>query len=405
MRKVPTLVLSGALTLGAFTSKAQITIDGELSASEISATNYQLVSRYTGPHGFGDAGLLSLYATADANKIYFFLGGTLESTTSGISNSFQLFIDRPGVDGSSTAASLPVGGSAATAFQKMNAKLDLPADLGLAIRGNGVAGQLTPQAIIYTAANAATDKNLGTAILNATTGAPLTISSADAAGVFAPLAGTRMAYRSPADGKLSSNPGNTTGAAGTYGWEIEVDRAAMGISATGGTIRVFAVQTNRDGGFISSDFIPQNTGPIPTNAGYPENGAGAPNLGGPNNTPPNVVDFGNIPGTQAASVVIGATGVVVLGTKKAGENNLLVSAYPNPAAGKLHVNYAVTERTQWVFVEVMDQLGRRATKVVDAQLAVGQYTTEVDRTQLPAGLYTVRVQVGEKVAASQVVLQ
>ncbi|QJX48137.1 T9SS type A sorting domain-containing protein [Hymenobacter taeanensis] len=402
MRKFPTLVLSGALTLAALTSHAQIAVDGVLSASEISATNYQLVSRYTGPHGFGDAGLLSLYATADANKIYFFLAGTLESTSSGINNSFQLFIDRPGIDGASTTAALPVGGSAATSFQKMNAKLDLPADLGLAIKGNGTAGQLIPQAIIYTSATNATDKNLGSATLNATTGTALTIGAADASGAFAPLAGARMAYRNSSDGKLSSNPGNATGAAGSYGWEIELDRTAMGISAVGGTLRVFAVQNNVDGGYISSDFLPQNTGPIPANSGYPQNGAGAPNLGGPNNTPPNAVDFSNIPGTQAASVIVGATGVTVLGTKRAAEQSVAMSAYPNPASDDMSVSYAVTTQNQAVNITLVDLMGRHVQTILDTQKSIGQYRAEIKRGNLAAGTYTVRVQVGDNVAARQI---
>jgi hypothetical protein len=120
MKKLTTLAMSAALGLAASNSQAQIAIDGVLNATEISSTNYQLVGRYTGSHGFGDVGLLSLYAAADANKVYFFLAGTLDVSTStgalSSNGSFQIFIDRPGVAGASNAVALPVVQGSTTAF-------------------------------------------------------------------------------------------------------------------------------------------------------------------------------------------------------------------------------------------------------------------------------------------------
>ncbi|TGD82363.1 T9SS type A sorting domain-containing protein [Hymenobacter wooponensis] len=410
MLKVSTLALSGAFALTALTSQAQITVDGVLNTAEISSTNYQLVGRYTGSHGFGDMGIVSLYSAADANKLYFFLAGTLESnaatgTTVGSNSSFQLFIDRPDLAGASSAAPLPVVIGSRTAFQKMSAKLDMDTDLAIAVTGTGTGGQLVPQAIVYTSATAATDKTLGADFINGTSGAVTTISASDAAGSFTALAGARMAYRNTPDGKLSSNPGNTTGGAGSYGWEIEVDRAAMNIPATGGTIRIFALQSNSDGGYISSDFIPQNTAPLPTDAGYPLPGSGAPNLGGAGNNPPNVVDFANIPGIQAATLTIGAAGGTVLGAKKADELAVAMSAYPNPVTDALLIKYFVTDRVQTVTISLLDMMGRQVHTVIDAQRAVGQYQAEIKRGRLTAGMYIVRVQVGERVAARQVVVK
>ncbi|WP_167855560.1 T9SS type A sorting domain-containing protein [Hymenobacter fodinae] len=286
----------------------------------------------------------------------------------------------------------------------MSAKLDMDADVAIAVTGTGTAGQLVPQAIVYTSSSSATDKTLGTTSLNGSTGAITTISASDAAGSFAALAGARMAYRNTADGKLSSNPGNATGAAGSYGWEVEVDRAAMNIAATGGTIRIFALQSNSDGGYVSSDFIPQNTAPLPTDAGYPLPGAGAPNLGGAGNNPPNTVDFANIPGIQAATLTIGVTGGTVLATKKADELAVSLSAYPNPSSGNVTVSYSVIDRAQPVQITLLDLLGRPVHTVSNMQ-QVGQHQTEIKRGQLAAGTYMVRVQVGERVAARQVGLQ
>jgi hypothetical protein len=410
MHKLSTLTLSAALTVAALNSQAQIAVDGVLNSAEISPTNYQLVGRYTGSHGFGDMGLVSLYAAADANKLYFFLAGTLESNAPvgsnvGSNSSFQLFIDRPGVAGASSAAPLPTIAGSTTAFQKMSAKLDMDSDVAVAVTGTGTAGQLVPQAIVYTSSTTATDKTLGAVLLNGTTGAVTTIATADAAGGFAALAGARMAYRNTTDGKLSSNPGNATGETGSYGWELEVDRAAMNIPATGGTIRIFALQSNSDGGYISSDFIPQSTAPLPTDAGYPLPGAGAPNLGGAGNNPPNVVDFANIPGMQAATLIIGAAGGTVLGTKKADEQAVAMSAYPNPAIDALRVNYSVTDHTQPVTITLVDLVGRHVQTVLDTPKSVGQYSAEIKREQLAAGTYIVRVKVGEKVAVRQIALK
>ncbi len=78
MKKIFTLAAAGSLAIATLSAQAQtITVDGVLGATEINSTGYQLVGRYTNNHSFGDAGLLSLYAAADTNNVYFFLAGTL----------------------------------------------------------------------------------------------------------------------------------------------------------------------------------------------------------------------------------------------------------------------------------------------------------------------------------------
>lgn len=102
----------GLASLGAYAQA--ITVDGLLTTAEVSTTGYTLVGRYTGVHGFApsatnSAGLLALYAAADANNLYFFVAGRLQNDGSPatISNSIQVLIARPGVTGVPVGTALP----------------------------------------------------------------------------------------------------------------------------------------------------------------------------------------------------------------------------------------------------------------------------------------------------------
>ena len=394
MKKMITLAAAGILAAGSLTAQAQIAVDGVLTAAEIGAANtgkYVLIGKFTSPRGFGDWGLLSLYAANTANKVYFFVAGTVENGN----NSFQLFVDLPGVNGASASPiALPAPVPASSSFGGMVAKMDIAPDFALAIKGNGTgaggsAGTITPQAVVYTSATAAVDRDLAPDLPNS--GAATIISTVSTAGPFVRLNGARMAYRNSADGKILTNPGNVLpntspnyGGAGSIGWEIELDRTALGVT-TGGSIGVFALQNNSGGDYLSSDFIPQSSNPPTTNGGNLANA--------------NAVDFGTIAGLQR-----GVFSIVALGTKAADEASVAMSVYPNPAEGSATLTYNVVGRSEAVNIVLTDLLGRQVKVLENSQQTAGVRTAVVNTSSVGAGTYLVRVQVGDKVAVRKVVL-
>jgi hypothetical protein len=289
------------LAAGALGARAQAIAVGGVSVTEISASGYQLVGRYTQSHGFGDAGLLSLYAAGDATNVYFFLAGTLETdeaaaTQGQVRNSLQLYLARPGVAGIpvGTALPMPAASTPITSFLLVGAKLDLPGDFGIGVKGTNTARQVQVDGVVYSpgATPTAVSKPLATG-LNVTTGAPATIGTAQAAGAYALFANAVVAFKNSS--RLSTNPGFTTGGATSTGLEISLSRASLGIVAAGGPLQVFGLQNTADGDYFSSDIIPQNTGPAP---------GADPGNGNLQRSP----DFTAIPGRQAATLQLSATG-------------------------------------------------------------------------------------------------
>ena len=395
MKNLFTLAALGLLATGSLSAQAQVTVDGQLTAAEVTAGNYVLLGKFTNPRGFGNAGLLSLYAASTSTKMYIFVGGTVEAN----GNAFQLFMDLPNAAGVPVGTALPAG--AGTSFGSFTAKLDLAADLGLALRSDGTAYQV--EGIAYTSATAATAAKLTTtAGTLAGDGTPLTLSTATATGNFARLAGARIAYKVGATAGISGNPGNTAttstttppvttypasyGGVGSYGWEIEIDRTAAGLTGTP-QATLFVLQNSGDGGYPSSDFIPQTSAPLTTNSGNLASGS---------------FDFTTLPGRQAATVTLSATGV--LGTKAADEAAVALSVYPNPAAGAATVAYNVGSRAENVNIVLTDLLGRPVQVLANGQQAAGVQTKTVSTANVAAGTYMVRVQVGDKVSTRKVVL-
>ena len=388
MKKLFTLAAAGLLAATGLDAQAQIAVDGVLNAAEISTTNYRLIGKFTNARGFGDYGLLSLYAANTPTKLYFFVAGTVE----GNGNALQLFLSLPGVTGASASpTALPTATGSGTSFQNMSAKLDFGPNLALALKGNGTPNNYQVETINYTSATAATDRILTTTAAPLVgTGAPLTLSSTTTVAPYNRLAGAVMAYRNTTDGKVLTNPGNTAnpttnpayGAAGSFGWEIELDRSNMGLLTGTPRLTILALQNNNDGGFLSTDYIPQ--GPNAT----------AANLG---SSP----DFGAIPGRQAADIVLGLTGVL---GNKAADASVAMSVYPNPANGVATVEYNVAERAQAVSITLTDLLGRPVRVLESGLRSAGAKTTTVSTADVAAGSYLVRVQVGENVATRKVVL-
>lgn len=382
MNKIFTLAAAGALAASALTAQAQITLDGVLNAAEIgTATSgqYVRIGQFTNPRGFGDWGLLSLYAANSGSKVYFFIAGTVENAPMGGKNAFQLYIDVPGVTGTND---LPGGNpSSGTSFEKMDALMDFAPDMAIGIRGDGV-NQIV-EGIVYSA-TAGNDRQLAPALLVNGTALPIP-ATATAAAPFTRFAGARVAYRNSSDGKVLTNPGAANGGgAGSFGLEIEMDRAAMGLPATGAPqLTIFAVQNNQDGGFVSSDFIPQANPPISANNG---NAGASP-------------DFTAIGGTQAAPFTL-----AVLGTKKADEQRIAMNVYPNPSVGEATVSYRVLDRSQKVNVVLTDLMGRTVRSLQAGTKSTGSYSETISTKDVSAGTYLVKVQVGDMTATRKVVL-
>ncbi|GAB3571194.1 T9SS type A sorting domain-containing protein [Hymenobacter daeguensis] len=397
MKKLFTLAAAGVLAAGSLTAQAQVTVDGQLTAAEVTSGNYVLLGKYTNVRGFGDAGLLSLYAASTATKLYIFVGGTVEAN----GNAFQLFLDLPSVAGVPVGTSLPAGTSG-TSFQNMTSKLDLAADLALALRSDGGATPANSvykvEAAAYTSATAASSATLTTTagpLLN--TGAALTLSSATTTGNYARLAGARVAYKVGTTAGISGNPGNTSpntaasyGGVGSNGWEIEIDRTAAGLTGTP-SVTMFVVQNSGDGGYLSTDYIPQTSSPIPPVAG-----------GNPGNPGTGAYDFTAVVGRQAATVTLGANGV--LGTKAADAAAVALNVYPNPAQGVATVAYNVGSQADNVNIVLTDLLGRPVQTLENGRQAAGLQTKTISTANVAAGTYLVRVQVGDKVSTSKVVL-
>jgi hypothetical protein len=384
MKKLFTLAAASVLAAGAFNAQAQVTLDGQLTAPEITAGNYALIGKFTNPRGYGNAGLLSLYAASTSTKLFFFVGGTVEPN----GNAFQLYLDLPGRPGVPVGTALPAG-TAGTSFGSMTAKLDLAADIALALRADGSDFQVEGAA--YTSGTMGSSMKLtSTAGAVAGNGTPQTLAAALTVGDFAVLAGTRVAYRNAPMGQVSQNPGNVTpntsadyGGVGSFGWEIEMDRATLNINTGAPSLSVFVMQVSGSGDNVSTDFIPQSSPAAP-------------------NTASSSADFTAIPGLQAATVTLGASGV--LGNKAADAAAIAVGVYPNPANGVATVAYNVGSRSEKVNIVLTDLLGRQVQVLSSGTESAGVKTKTVSTADVSAGTYLVRVQVGDKVATRKVVL-
>ena len=400
MQKIFTLATAGLIAAATLGAQAQVTVDGQLTAAEVSATGYKLVGRDTGPRGFApsatnDAGLIALYTAADATNVYFFLVATLQNdgTPAKISNSLQLLISRSGVAGVPVGTALPkpaaaTGTAVNTSFQNFAPFLDMPGDLGIGIKGTDLAAQYQVDGVVYSGGTtpSATAAVLATGVAATGTASPITAQT----GALTVFNGAQVAYRTSAN--LNSNPGfgvNGAGALPANGLEISVSRASLGLAAAGGNLQIFALQNNQDGGFVSSDFIPENTAPLPASF------TNAPNLG----TNP---DFRLVPGIQAATITVTASSV--LSSKAADAAALALGVYPNPARGEATVAFNVGSRSENVNIVLTDLLGRPVRVLAKGVQPAGVQSSVVSTTDVAAGTYLMRVQVGEKVAVSKIVL-
>jgi len=393
MKKMFTLAAASVLAAGTLSAQAQVALDGVLTAPELTTGNYVLLGKFTNPRGFGNAGLLSLYAASTSTKLYIFVGGTVEPN----GNAFQLFLDFPGAAGVASGTALP-NGTTGTSFQNVAFKLDMEADAALALRSD-TAPNYKVEGVTYVGTSGAstTSKNLtSSAVPLVDAAAPITLSATNTVGAgFELFNGTRMAYKTTAPTGVAANPGNTTpntgasyGGVGTEGWEIEIDRASAGIAGGTPNVTMFVVQNGGDGGYASSDFIPQTSVPLTTNSGNLASGA---------------FDFTTLPDRQAATVTLRANGAA-LGTHSAAAAAMGLTVAPNPVAGRATINYTVATGSEQVRIALTDLMGREVRVLENGTKAAGAQTLDLNAANLAAGTYLVKVQQGDRTATRKVVL-
>ena len=389
MKKLSTLALATTLAGAALSAQAQITLDGVISAAELTTGNYVSLGKFTTSHvpvaggqtGFGNAGLLQMYGANAGGKLYVALAGYIDTgkNPAGLYNNFQLYMDLPNKSGVPVGTGLPTIAGSGTVFGTFGdhsiggTKLDLEADAAIATDGQG-----DVQAAIYTATTGQA-KSLGGGAVITTDGTPNDVF--DTTGDYAIFAGTRVAYKTSPTG-LDSNPGDANGGGdGSYALEYEFDGKALGLPSGASIVRVFSAYVSGDA-YWSSDFIPESVG----------NGTDS---GGLYNLAynPDFTDATRFPGTQAAAI-----NLVVLSSRRADDAVVAMSVFPNPAQGQATITYQVQDASQPVAVRVTDLLGRDVRTLLDARQTPGFHDLTVPTSELALGTYLIKVQVGDKVA-------
>ncbi len=336
------------------------TLDGRIMASEIGSGpgKYQSLGQFTNPRGFGDWGMKEAFVAEDANFLYVAINGTVEAN----GNAFQIFFDVPNFPGVPACSPLPAAPSSTgdpTSFAAMTAALEMETDAGVAYRVNGGTPQL--ELCDYRAATPAS------VVLG-------TMTSDGAPGTF--LGGAAgAAYKDSQDGKVTSNIDE--------GLEFKVAKAAYQM-VPGTAVKLFVLMNNGDGGFLSTDFIPQDPTATGTNLGT-----------GP--------DFClDVAGTQYRTYVIG-TGL--LGTKKVDASAFSFTVSPNPMIGQdASVSFSLP-KAQTGSVIVSDMLGRQVAVLANGTLPAGEQRLTLKASNLAAGQYIVKLQLGDKVATRKVAVQ
>ncbi|MBC7448403.1 MAG: T9SS type A sorting domain-containing protein [Hymenobacteraceae bacterium] len=361
MKRFFTLGALGLLSASAAFAQGP-TLDGRILASEIGTGvgKYQSLGQFTNPRGFGHWGIKEAFVAEDANYLYVAINGTVEPN----GNSFQIFFDVPGFTGKPRCEALPPAPSAsgdATSFMSMTAALEMETDAGVAFRYNGGVPQLeladyrqpTPVSQV-----------LGT------------MTDDGAVAIF--LGGAAKAAYVKADSvSLLGGTANTN-----QGLEFAVLKAAYQI-ANGNRVNLFVLMNNGDGGYLSTDFVPQSVTP-------------SGNLGtGP--------DFClDVDGTQFRTYVIGQG---LLGLKKADAATFSFTVSPNPVAGQdASVNFSLAKAAAGSVI-VTDLLGRQVAVLANGTLPAGDQRLTLKAASLAAGQYIVKLQLGDKVATRKLAVQ
>ncbi|MCR5889560.1 T9SS type A sorting domain-containing protein [Hymenobacter sp. J193] len=365
MKKILTLATMGLLSAASFSAQAQ-TLDGQLLPAE----GYTMIGENTSTvHGFGDHGIGAMYVKTTATKLYIALTAALETN----GNSLQIYLNLPGKTGIAAGQALAASNTTGTSFEKNMAKMDMEVDYAFGVKGGTTssAGSI----IDYTKLTdgKATDQKTGD-LLNVGTAATV------ADGTTGGFGKTRMAFTN-----LNTLTAHTA-AGGTAAWEIELDKADLGI-ADNDVIQLFAAQNNGDGGYFSSDVlpvVPGNTAPQTAPIGTNNEGNFATNP-----------DFSALPGTQSISYTV----MVATANRGAVARELDFQVYPNPAH-KANIRYKVTGQND-VVLEVYNLMGQRMRTLAAAKQSG---TQSVALTDLKAGTYLVKLRVGDQLTSQKVVI-
>ena len=229
-----TLLLCVALP---FTVQGQPTIDGTINTS-----NYQQLAEWTQANtGFGDHGILELWAERDGDNLYVFVVGEVESN----SNELYLFIDVDSQNGIASGTQLPAGGDSFSPFSSFQPTNDFETDYGLRLTSGDPDAFVSIVDYVSWQSGTADDTFLGTI---ANDGTPSTVSG----GTYD---GTTFAY---------DDTGDLTNHTGVEGWELSIPLSAIG-ATPGDQFSLFALHGGDD--FISANTLPEIAGQSGTSLG------------------------------------------------------------------------------------------------------------------------------------------
>lgn len=213
----------------------QPTIDGTIDTGA-----YQQLAEWTQSNtGFGDHGILELWAERDDDMLYVFLMGEAESN----GNELYLFVDINSQDGVAAGSSLPAGSDGPSPFSALQMTNDFETDYGLRLSSSTSESFVSIIDYVSWQTGTAEDTFLGSL---ANDGTPLTVNS----GAYD---GAMFAY---------NDTGSLSGHTGVEGWEVAIPLSAIG-AAPGDDFRLFALYGNDD--FISANTLPEIAGQSGTN--------------------------------------------------------------------------------------------------------------------------------------------
>ena len=215
----------------------QPTINGTIDTNE-----YEQLAEWTeGDTGFGDHGMLELWAERDDEYLYVFIVGEAESN----GNHFFLFIDVDSQDGVSSGTQLPAGDDEASPFSEFQPTNDFETDYGIRLTALGDDAFVSIADYVSWDSGDANDTFLAGV---SDDGAAETVDTD-------PYDGATIAY---------NDTGDLINHTGVEGWEMAIPLDAIG-ATPGDEFRFFALYGAAD--FISANTLPEIAGQGGNNLG------------------------------------------------------------------------------------------------------------------------------------------